>query len=261
MNEARILIVDDEPGIRLVLENSLAREGYQISAASDGIEALKKLEETIFDVVLLDLAMKPLGGIQVLNMIRERGIDSSVIILTAHSTVDSAVDALRLGAFDYLYKPATPDAIRQRVREALHQRQQNLYRSHLLNQLEGLRQSLTGLDAPVASPSQPAPSNRFLKLGSLVVDRHDRSATLNNQPLDLTTTEFRLLVCLAEAAPVPVPAPQLVLYALGYEADEAEARELIKFHIFQLRQKVEPDSSHPRYLKTERYKGYFWSMG
>jgi DNA-binding response OmpR family regulator len=261
MNESSILIVDDEPGIRLVLERTLAHEGYQIATACDGMEALKKLEESAYDLILLDLAMKPMGGIQVLNAIRERGVDSVVIILTAHGTMDSAVDALRLGAFDYLYKPVSPESIRLRVHEGLNRRRQTLHRSHLLNQIESLRETLTEFDSRNETLKQNATPNRFLRIDKLVIDRHDRSATLNGRLLDLTTTEFRLLLCLAEAAPRPVTARQMVLYALDYKADDAEARELVKFHIYQLRQKIETDAAHPKYLKTERYKGYYWSGG
>ena len=128
MDTPHILIVDDEANIRFILERTLSHEGYVLDSAENGQEAIKKLGNSAYDLVLLDLNMKPVGGIQVLNAIRDRDSEISVIILTAHSTIDSAVEALRLGAFDYLYKPATAEAIRQRVREGIQHRQQNLRR-------------------------------------------------------------------------------------------------------------------------------------
>jgi len=259
MDTPHILIVDDEANIRFILERTLSHEGYVLDTAGNGQEAIKKLGNSQYDLVLLDLNMKPVGGIQVLNAIRARDAEITVIILTAHSTIDSAVEALRLGAFDYLYKPAAPEAIRQRVREGIQHRQQNLRRLRLLDQIEGLRQSLVDLDketemiGPVSSPQ------RFIRAGKLVVDKYHRSATLNGKLLDLTTAEFDILATLAEASPAPVSPKKLVMAALNYDVDETEAREIIKYHVHQLRQNIEQDSANPKYIKTVRYKGYFWS--
>ena len=205
--------------------------------------------------------MKPVGGIQVLNAVRERSSDIVVIILTAHSTIDSAVEALRLGAFDYLYKPAAPEAIRQRVREGIQHRQQSLQRSRLLEQIESLRQNLIELDKETEIIGQTVSPHRFIRTGKLVIDKYHRSATLDGNLLDLTTAEYDLLVCLAEVAPSPVSPKKLVMAALNYDINETEAREIIKFHVHQLRQKIETDSANPKYIKTVRYKGYFWSGG
>ncbi|MGB8213284.1 MAG: response regulator transcription factor [Anaerolineales bacterium] len=261
MDLPRILIVDDEANVRFVLEKTLSHEGYMLDTAENGQAAINKLGQSQYDLVLLDLNMKPVGGIQVLNAIRELNSEIVVIILTAHSTIDSAVEALRLGAFDYLYKPASPEAIRQRVREGIQHRQQTLLRSRLLDQIESLRQNLIDLDKETETIGQTASPHRFIRTGKLVVDKYHRSATLDGELLDLTTAEFDLLACLADGAPSPVSPKKLVMAALNYDIDEAEAREIIKYHIHQLRQKVEPDSANPKYIKTVRYKGYFWSGG
>ncbi|MGD0708568.1 MAG: response regulator transcription factor [Anaerolineaceae bacterium] len=254
-----ILIVDDEPNIQFVLENALKHDGYSIDLANDGMEAIRKLGLASYDLALLDLNMKPVDGIQVLNNIRERGYDTVVIILTGHSTIDSAVGALRLGAFDYLYKPASPELIRQRVHEGIQHRQQSLRRSRLLSQIENLRQNLMELENEDDQAKEVAAPNRFLQSGKLMLDKYHRTATLAGKLLDLTTTEFDLLTSLAEAAPAAVSARQLVLNALNYNIGESEAREIIKYHIYQLRKKIESDPAKPRYIKTIRYKGYFWS--
>jgi len=259
MDTPRILIVDDDPNVQYVLKRTLSREGYEIETADDGMDAIQKIGQTRYDLILLDLNMKPVGGLQVLNTVRERGEDSAVIILTGHSSIDSAVEALRLGAFDYLYKPASPDAIRQRVREGIHHRWQVLRRSQLFSQIEDLRQNLIEIDSLAEPAEQAASPQRFLRRGKLVIDHYHRSATLEGKLLDLTTTEFDLLVCLAEAAPSPVSPQQLVLRALNYESNGTEAAEIIRFHIHQLRKKIEVNDAAPKYIVTVRYKGYLWS--
>lgn len=261
MDKAHILIVDDEPNVRFVLERTLVNDGYRIETVENGSEAIQKIAHAAYDLLLLDLNMKPVGGIQVLNEVRKRDADMVVIILTAHSSIESAVEALRLGAFDYLYKPASPEVIRQRVQEGIQYHQQALYRSSLLTQIEGLRQSLVDLDTEISTLGPGTSPQRFLRNGRLVIDRYHRSATLGEAFLDLTTVEFDLLVALVEAAPSPVSPRQLVLSALNYEARGEEASELIRVHIHQLRRKIEADVAKPRYIKTVRYKGYLWSGG
>lgn len=257
MEQPRILIVDDEQSVRFVLERTLRNQGYLLDAAANGSEAIEKIRRQRYDLLLLDLQMSPVNGIQVLDFLRKENADAVVIILTAHGTMESAVDALRLGAFDYLFKPATPEDIRQRVQDGLAQRQKNLRRQQLLGQIESLRQALVEMDEELAAP--PDEGKRFVRSGKLVIDQYHRAATLDGRALDLTTTELNLLARLVEAAPRPVAPRQLVNLALGYDAEEAEAGELIKWHIHHLRQKIEPDPSHPRYIKTVRYAGYLWS--
>ena len=259
MDKPRILIVDDEKNVRFILEKTLSTEGYFIDVISDGESAINKIRQTVYDLVLLDLNMTPIDGIQVLDIIREQNPDTVVIILTGHGTIDSAVKALRLGAFDYLYKPASPEAIRERVREGIEYRQKMQRRSLLLDQIETLRKNLVDLDSEAKPMEQVTSSNRFLTAGSLVIDKYHRSVTIEGKLLNLTTTEFNLLLCLAEAAPSVVSPQELASRAMGYSIDESDAREIVKYHIYQLRQKIEPDLANPKYIKTIRYKGYLWS--
>jgi len=254
MNNSRILIVDDEEPIRFILERTLRQEAGQIDVAADGQTAIEMLRTAVYDLILLDLQMAPVDGLAVLDAARKQDPDVVVIILTGQGSLESAVEALRLGAFDYLFKPAVPQVIRERAREGLRQRRQAVQRRQILNQIETLRQSLSTLTAvPLAE------DGRFLRAGPLVIDRRHRAATFNDQLLDLTTAEFDLLVCLVEAAPTPLSPRQLLRCALGYEAEEVEARDAIKWHIHHLRRKIEPTPNRPRHIKTIRYKGYFWS--
>jgi DNA-binding response OmpR family regulator len=116
---AHILIVDDEPNVRLVFRTALESSGYTISMAENGESALRWLEATPFDLALLDLQMPGIGGMDVLESLREAGNDVPVVIVTAHSNVPNAVQAMKLGAIDFLAKPLSPDTLRQVVAEVL----------------------------------------------------------------------------------------------------------------------------------------------
>lgn len=255
--EMHILIVDDEPNIRIILERTLKGGGYLIDTASDGEDALRKIKQNRYDLFLLDLQMQPVSGLVVLKAIRELDADAVVIILTAHSTIESAVDALRMGAFDYLFKPTSPETIREVVREGVKHRQQAQQRARLNKQIVLLRQTL--LDLETGSTAVTQPSERFCTSGKLIIDFHHHIATLDGHLLDLTTTEFNLLTCLVKNSPRPVSPRQLMKSALEYDTNEIEARNIIKYHIHNLRKKIEPDLMKPRFIKTIRYKGYLWN--
>ncbi|MBN1439422.1 MAG: response regulator transcription factor [Anaerolineales bacterium] len=261
MENPRVLIVDDEPGVRAVLQKTLATEEYNLEQAADGCEAIRKLDAAEYDVLLVDLKMMPVDGLQVINALRAKGSDAAVIILTAHSTIETAVEALRLGAFDYLFKPAAPEVIRKRVREAVHYSRQVTRRSRLLGQVESLRQSLIDLDADAGPERQAVAPDRFLRSGKLVIDKYHRSAMLDSSVLDLTTAEFDLLEALVEASPETIAPRELARRALHYDPQEMEARQTVKYHVHQLRRKLGDDTRSPKYIKTVRYKGYFWGDG
>lgn len=99
----------------------------------------------------------------------------------------------------------------------------------------------------------------ILRKGALTIDQSHRKAILGDVELDLTTTEYKLLLDLAKTSPQPVSASQLAANVLGYECSPLEAGELMKYHIHHLRQKVEPDPQKPRYIKTIRFEGYLWA--
>ena len=118
-NAKRILIVDDEPNVRLVFRTALESSDHMVATAEDGETALRWLRASPADLVLLDLAMPGMGGMQVLEELREEGIDVPVVIITAHGNVPHAVHAMKLGAIDFLAKPITPEALRKVVAEVL----------------------------------------------------------------------------------------------------------------------------------------------
>ena len=119
MNGARILVVDDEQIVRLSCERALGPAGYEVEVAENAFEGLKKLEKEAFDVVLTDLKMPGMDGIEFLGKVKDGWPDVQVIIVTGYQTIDTAVKSIKLGAFDYLNKPFTPDQIKDVVQRAL----------------------------------------------------------------------------------------------------------------------------------------------
>jgi DNA-binding response OmpR family regulator len=115
----RILIVDDEPGIRLTFQTSLVSNEHIVCVAEKGEDALRWLEQEAFDLLLLDLRLPGIGGLEVLRRLRAAGSDLPVVVITAHDSVPNAVEAMKLGAIDFLAKPLTPQALRRVVAEVL----------------------------------------------------------------------------------------------------------------------------------------------
>jgi DNA-binding NtrC family response regulator len=118
----RILIVEDEPNVRLVFRSALESDGTVLATAENGEAAFEQLRSGPTDLVLLDLQMPGLGGLEVLRRMREAGNDTPVVIVSAHDGAPNVVQAMRLGAIDFLSKPLTPDALRQTVAEVLARR-------------------------------------------------------------------------------------------------------------------------------------------
>lgn len=118
-NDASILIVDDEPNVQLVFRTALETEGYPIVTACTGEEALAQLARSPFQLVLLDLSMPVLDGMETLRRLRESGSNVPVVIITAHGSIPHAVEAMKLGAIDFLTKPMPPNLLREKVAEVL----------------------------------------------------------------------------------------------------------------------------------------------
>ncbi len=254
-----LLIVDDEPDICFIMERALAQPNYHVESIGSGSDAIQLIAEKTYQVILLDLHMTPVNGLQVLNKLRSKNKETEVIILTGHSDIESAIEALRLGAFDYLIKPVQPDIVRQRVANALKRYDQNLYKIRLREQIASLQSTLQALEVepPVQKPEPRGQA--ILRKGVLTIDIDHRKAIMGEVELDLTTTEFKLLLDLAKASPRLVSAAELAQSVLGYNCGPGEAAELVKYHIHRLRQKVEPDPQKPRYIKTIRFEGYLWA--
>jgi DNA-binding response OmpR family regulator len=264
----QILVVDDEANIRLTLQALLSRAGYEVTLAASGQEAIDLFNKQEFDLLLVDLKMPDVDGIQVVAESRKCLPDATIIVLTGHGSLDTAVAGLRQGIFDYLLKTTDPAEVVERVQAGLADRQQKLRQQKLLETVSSAVQELRDAgktasqsqadESQQAAPAAPAeqPAERIINVGSLQIDTWRQSATFAGRLLMLTPTEFRVLLCLAEHVGNMLTYTQIVRCAQGYESSEPEASELIKPHIYHLRQKLEPDPGTPRYLLNVRGKGY-----
>jgi DNA-binding response OmpR family regulator len=231
-----ILVVEDEPGVLQPLQDILKRAGYAVTAVDSGEAALEEIARKEFDLALIDIKLKGISGMEVLAALRERSPNTVAIILTAHATLDTAVEALRQGAHDYLFKPCRTEELLESVRSGLLK-----------------RRNLPPEQVSAASSRVTTTSARGLRL-EVDIDRHQ--ITLDGQALNLSPTEFNLLAHLAQEAPRVVPAQELAEKVLGYSLEPWEARELIRFHIHRLRTKVRDASGHTDLIRTVRGVGY-----
>jgi DNA-binding response OmpR family regulator len=220
-----ILIVDDEDTLRHFLRLTLQDEGYHVSEAANGYAALNWLERESFDLALVDLRMADMDGLEVMRQFRQRSPETQIIILTGYASVPSVVEALRQGAHDYLTKPVDTAEL-------------------LTSVADGLARRRAPIPPHVGSPRAQ------LTYGDLTVDYGLRQVTRQGQVLDVTPTEFDLLACLMESPNVALDAVTMLKQIRGYEANESEARAMVRVHIHRLRQKLEPDPLNPRYVTT-----------
>jgi DNA-binding response OmpR family regulator len=195
---------------------------------------------------------------QVVAAARQRQPDLAIIVLTGHGSLDTAVEGLHQGIFDYLLKTTEPAQVIERVKAGLTGRAQRLRERTLIDVVSTAVQELRGGQAGRGSEQSGQPE-RAIMVGALHLDTWRQEATLAGRTLPLTPTEFRVLLCLAEHAGTMLSYAHLVRCAQGYDADELEAGELIKPHIHHLRQKLEPDPGAPRYILNVRGKGYLLS--
>jgi DNA-binding response OmpR family regulator len=260
---ARILIVDDERTARLSLSEIFTLRGALTATAADGQEALDLIGKNSFDLIVLDIKMPGISGLQVLETVQQIAPATVVVLLTAHATVDSAIRALRQGAFDYLLKPAQPKAIIEVVERGLTKRQEYLRRQNLVGLMEQTVEAFkqgapapTPNNAPVLKPLLPTASESVYRVGDIVVDMGRREARLADRLLDLTPTEFETLVYFVQHAERVVSCRDLVQSVHGYDTTEHAARPIMRVHIHRLRQKLEVDAADPKRLLTIRSAGY-----
>jgi two-component system KDP operon response regulator KdpE len=221
----RILVVDDEPRMIGFIRMNLELEGYQVFAASNGLEALDEVRKNIPDLIILDVMMPELDGFETLRMLREFS-NVPVIMLTAKGEEDDKVYGLELGADDYVTKPFSARELTGRVKAVL--RRVN---------------------------SVIEPGEAVLKIdGRLQVDFNRREVIVDGEHIDLRPTEYRLLHHLVENAGWTLTHEQILAKVWGYEyRDEAH---YVRLYVNYLRDKIEEDPSNPKYIITERGVGY-----
>ena len=272
---ASVLVVDDEGANRYSVAKTLERVGYRITEAATGEEAVKAIDEQSFDVVLTDLRMPGIDGIELLRFIKEKSPDAVVILMTGYASLGSAVEALRMGAHDYLVKPSSSHDIRESVLRGV-ERAEKLKRRRRL--LDAVRQDIVELTDDDFESKRPTPdsvarypregmapgsyetmqtgASEDLKLGQLTVYTGRYQVSFDDTLIDLTPTEFDLLLYLAANRGRVVSCHELVREIRNYAVDEAEAREVIRPHISNLRRKMKKVGANPDIVVNVRGVGY-----
>ncbi len=253
----KILLVDDETNIRQGLKAVLQKDKHEVQDVASAEEALALLPTLDAEVAVLDIRMPGMTGIELLAALKAQVPHLAVILLTGHGTLETAVTAVKEGAFDYLLKPAKPDTLREVVQRALAVARRQREQALLLETLQTGLQRLQQLPArpPLAQPTN-LPMNNLLKIGDLVINRATYEVWYAAESLSLTPTEYSLLVALAEQAGAVIDYVTLAKVVLDYEAERWEAKELIKRHVYALRHKLEPQPDHPQFILNVRGVGY-----
>jgi DNA-binding response OmpR family regulator len=218
----RVLVVDDDVKTVELVKLYLNRDGYRVFTAYDGTEALRLAREGHPDLIVLDLMLPGIDGLEICRTLRGES-DVPIIMLTARTTEGDRLTGLDLGADDYVPKPFSPKELAARVRAVLRR-----------------------------LPGERGPDE--IKYGELTVNFLRHEASLAGRPLNLTTVEFKLLGVLAREPGRVFSRAQLIEKALGYAFEGFD--RTIDVHILNLRRKLEPDPSHPKYLKTVYGAGY-----
>jgi len=223
--ERRILLIEDEPGLVLTLTDRLEREGYVVESATDGDTGLARASSGAFDLIILDLMLPRRGGLDVCRQLRQAGVQTPILMLTARSQVVDKVVGLQLGGDDYLTKPFDMMELLARV-EAL------------------LRRAARG----------PVTSGAVYSFGPVRVDFKSAEVTRDGQPVALSAREFQLLRYLVENRGRVVSREELLKDVWGYHA--LPSTRTVDVHMAWLRQKLEANPKHPEFILTLRGLGY-----
>jgi DNA-binding response OmpR family regulator len=258
--EAHVLVVDDEANVRSALARALTLRGYHTDQAASGYQALQMLESKPYDLMLLDIRMPGMNGVQVMQLARQIRPDLLIIVLTGHASLESAIAAVKSQAHDYLLKPASLHDLTAAVASALERRAQALRREHLLGVID---QTLDALRETEMSERRQPTLERFLRAGAITLDSEKRLAVVGGTPpktSELTENEMSILAYLLERPEQVISNRELARAALGYDVPENEARSIVRPYIFRLRRKLEPDPKEPRLICTVRGRGYMFAL-
>jgi two-component system KDP operon response regulator KdpE len=224
MNTATILVVDDEPQLRRAMKATLTDLGYSVMEAKTGEEALALLRHESADLILLDLNMPGIGGLETCRALREHS-DIPIIILSVRNTERDKVQALDAGADDFVTKPFGIQELLARIRAAIRR-------------------------APSSTETEPL----TFSSDELNINFETRRVTLNGKSIRLTPKEFDLLRILVSNPDKPIPHRKLLQMVWG--PDYVDEVEYLRVVVNQLRKKIEPEPSKPKYLLTEPWVGY-----
>lgn len=259
----RVLVVEDDHVTREVVGQTIRQEGYEVTLASSGEQALELLRQSLssnhpYDVVVSDIRMGDVDGIQVLHEAREQEQPPSVILLTGYPAIESAVDALRARACDYLPKPCDMIELLACLEKAVVQREteQRLAQdSTALSTITRLLEPATDddLSEEDGSTIETAQSlqERFVRLGILNIDCYRKKVFLRGVPIHVTPTEYRLLYILALELGEVVPFGEIARYTHDDDVDDEQAHSLLRWHVRNLNRKMGAD-----YIVKVRGTGY-----
>jgi two-component system alkaline phosphatase synthesis response regulator PhoP len=223
-NKKTLLLVEDEPGLVLTLTDRLVREGYVVEASADGESGLERAAAESFDLILLDVMLPRMNGLDVLRELRHRGVETPVILLTARGQVIDKVVGLKLGADDYVTKPFEMVELLARIEAKLRR-------------------------APV--PVRLADGYQF---GEIRIDFRKAEVTKDGQPVDVSAREFQLLRYFIEHRGATLTREELLNEVWGYNA--MPSTRTVDVHVAWLRQKIEPIPRHPQFILTIHGLGY-----
>ena len=228
-SKGHILVVDDEPQITRVLKTTLSSQGYSVRTASDGDQAVQLMKEWTPDLVITDLRMPNLGGLELCRHVRAKS-RIPIIVLSVKGEERIKVEALDVGADDYVTKPFGVNELLARVRAALRR---------------------------ASAPERPETSP--IEAGDFRIDIPTRNVRVRNREVHLTPKEFDLLVYLARHAGKVLT--HRTLLAAVWGGNSVEQPEYLRVFVGHLRKKLEPDEASPRYILTEPWVGYRFEPG
>jgi DNA-binding response OmpR family regulator len=250
-----VLIVDDEHSEWAAWSEALENHGYPVSHADNGIQARRLLDKREFGLALVNLkANGKLGGVDLLDWITETHPTTDVIMITSYATMNASIEALRKGAYDYLVTPLNTMEVVSRVERCMTERRESAERLAVIEQIELKLNQLKEQLLPEVETR--ASHNYILETPDIIVDRRKRLAVKDGEPVQLSPTEFDILDYMASNTERVISASELIRAVQGYEMDEMDARPIARVNIRRLRQKIEDDTSNPRYILTVRSKGY-----
>lgn len=221
-----ILLVEDDPSMQAGLRDNLELEGYEVQTEADGEGGLKRLRESSYDLIILDVMLPKMSGFEVLKNAREAGVATPVIMLTAKGEEIDRVLGLELGADDYITKPFSLRELLARVKAVMRRSERT--------------------DAHGAAST--------MALGNVRIDFETYTGSRGGQPIEMTPKEFEILRYLWEHRGETVSRDHLLTKVWGY--DESISSRTVDNFILRLRQKIEEDPSHPRHIITMHGIGY-----
>ncbi len=261
----RILIVDDEENTRSAIKRALELLGYQTEDAANGSQAISWLSRARFDLVLLDLNMPEVNGVQVMDYIQTNQPGLAVIVLTAHATLDSAITAIKTGAVDYLLKPQSIQDIHKAIQHAIKTRSTENHRQELISIIENtLNQLKSSSEQPDKQKTSFLPDQT--QKPKLILNAEEMTATvtqgfpIETRTVKLTSDQFAILAHMNQYIDKLVSNVQLAEMALKYKnLSPNEADQIIRPHILRIRKKIELDPENPVLIRTIRGAGYLLS--